>query len=45
MYFLLLLVTLMFYFNFGNSKDDPDHLHSALESDNTPQIIKNGGKI
>lgn len=34
----------MFYFNFEHSKDDPDYLHSALESDNTPQIIKNQGQ-
>ena len=36
-FFLLLLMTWMFYFSFGSSKDDPDHLYSAPESDNTPQ--------
>lgn len=36
----------MFSFNYGNSKDDPDHLYSALESDNISQVTKNqGGKI
>jgi hypothetical protein len=34
----------MWHFDFENSKDEPYHLYSALESDYTPQIVKNQGQ-